>query len=148
MSKGNSKFRATGEVIGDYEYAPRSTGVYTQRRKVKWLWIDKAGAPVEDIYVKGFSMRAVYLLTRSNLNIPALEGYINSQLPGSGPAEPESYLLVIDEINRGDISKIFGELITLIEPDKRAGMTNAIEVRLPYSKEPLSVPANHTSSGR
>jgi 5-methylcytosine-specific restriction protein B len=142
VSKGNSRFRAIGEVTGDYEYAPRATGVYSHRRKVKWLWIDKAGAPVDDIYAKGFSMRSVYLMTRSDLNIPALEGYINSQLPGSAPAAPEPYVLVIDEINRGNISKIFGELITLIEPDKRAGQPNAIEVRLPYSKEPFSVPAN------
>lgn len=142
VSKGNSKFRAIGEVTGDYEYAPRESGVYSHRRKVNWLWIDKAGAPVDDIYAKGFSMRAVYLMTPGDLNIRALESYINSQLPGAGPAEPESYVLIIDEINRGNISKIFGELITLIEPDKRAGMPNAIEVRLPYSKEPFSVPAN------
>lgn len=142
VSKGNSKFRAVGEVTGDYEYAPRESGVYSHRRKVNWLWIDKAGAPVDDIYAKGFSMRAVYLMTRGDLNIRALESYINSQLPGVGPTEPEPYVLIIDEINRGNISKIFGELITLIEPDKRAGMANGIEVRLPYSKEPFSVPAN------
>ncbi|MEW9305458.1 AAA family ATPase [Labrys neptuniae] len=142
VSKGNSKFRAVGEVTGDYEYAARESGVYPHRRKVNWLWIDKAGAPVDDIYAKGFSMRAVYLLARSDLIIPALEGYINGQLSGVGPAEPEPYVLIIDEINRGNISKIFGELITLIEPDKRSGMPNAIEVRLPYSKEAFSVPGN------
>lgn len=142
VSKGNTKFRAIGEVTGGYEYAPRETGLYSHRRKVKWLWIDNAGAPADDIYAKGFSMRSVYLLTRSDLNIPALEGYINSQLPGAGSATPEPYVLIIDEINRGNISKIFGELITLIEPDKRAGLPNAIEVRLPYSRDPFSVPAN------
>ena len=142
VSKGNSKFRAIGEIAGDYEYAPRESGVYSHRRKVNWLWIDKAGAPVEDIYAKGFSMRAVYLLTRAELNFPALEGYINSQPSGSEPSAPKPYVLIIDEINRGNISKIFGELITLIEPDKRAGQINAIEVRLPYSKEPFSVPPN------
>lgn len=142
VSKGNSKFRAIGEVDGDYEYAPRESGVYPHRRRVKWLWTDKAGAPVVDIYGKGFSMRAVYELTASELNTRALETYINSQLSGSTSLGPVPYVLIIDEINRGNISKIFGELITLIEPDKRQGMSNAIEVRLPYSKEPFSVPAN------
>jgi 5-methylcytosine-specific restriction protein B len=143
VSKGNLKFRAIGEITGDYQYVPRPSGVYSHRRKVDWLWVDPAGAPVDDILLgKNFSQRAIYELARGDVNIAALEGYIQSQLPGGGPAEPEPYVLIIDEINRGNISKIFGELITLIEPDKRAGMSNALEVRLPYSKTPFSVPSN------
>ncbi|MBB6425778.1 AAA family ATPase [Sphingopyxis sp. JAI128] len=143
VSKGNSLFRAIGVVEGDYEYRPRPEGSYAHRRKVKWLWTDREGVPVSEIYRRKFSMRSVYLLTKADLDIPALERYLNSQQSdAAATGTPDQFVLVIDEINRANISKVFGELITLLEPDKRLGQPNELKVRLPYSEDEFGVPSN------
>jgi len=140
-SKGNTLFRAIGEITGDYEFHPREDGRYAHRRAVRWMWIDREGVPVSEIYRHGFTQKSAYALTKSDLNIPALERYANSQ-QDAGSGGPEPFVLVIDEINRANISKVFGELITLLEADKRLGAANELKVRLPYSSDLFGVPAN------
>ena len=141
VSKGNGLFRAIGEFTGGYEFAPRPGGGYAHRRAVRWLWIDRDGVPVGEIYSRRFSMKSIYLLYDAELNVPALERYMNSQ-QHEGPSDPEPFVLIIDEINRANISKVFGELITLLEADKRLGQPNQLKVRLPYSGDEFGVPSN------
>lgn len=89
-----------------------------------------------------------YLKTGEALDWPSytksLSKYIVDKFGYSQSEESvdKKFVIIIDEINRGNVSKIFGELITLIEDSKRAGKSEAITALLPYSKEEFSVPDN------
>jgi 5-methylcytosine-specific restriction protein B len=140
---------AVGVVTGDYRYEQITpTGVrgdYKHVRPVKWLYRDLQLSilPLNDD--KQFTLKTVYLMERFSWG--DLLAYL--QKSGVQPVEPSKsgekrkpHVLIIDEINRGNISRIFGELITLIEPSKREGRNEALSVDLPYSKRPFSVPDN------
>ena len=140
ISNGNQFLRAIGRVTGDYEYKGDSPIRYYQFRKVEWLLKD-VNIPVDELYRKGFSQASIYQLDKKQIKKDFFVKAAAQPIPSS-TTKPKKYVLIIDEINRGNVSSIFGELITLIEDDKRAGRNEALEILLPYSGEKFSIPAN------
>lgn len=118
--KGNLKLW-TGKKENEY----KSQGVLTRENILRAISGEKVFEGWE-----GYSQSVItYLKDECGLNITQNSGTKN-------------YILIIDEINRGNVSKIFGELISLLEADKRAGGDHPLTVTLPYSKKPFSVPSN------
>lgn len=142
VSDGNFKFRAIGEVSGDYQFKshPDFPGDYSQMRPVKWLRQYQPSLPHTELLNGQFSQMTLYELRSPTLDGEKLKSLLSTRLQTG--AEDGARVLIIDEINRGNISRIFGELITLIEPSKRAGAEEALSVVLPYSKQSFSVPNN------
>lgn len=142
ISYGNKKARAIGKITGEYSYKAESPIAYSQFRSVQWLYTDtEASLPVQSILrEKVFSQQTVYMFNNHDINMESMQELVSGSSRQSG--QDQQFVLVIDEINRGNISKIFGELITLIEPDKRMGQRNEIPVHLPYSGDRLRVPSN------
>jgi 5-methylcytosine-specific restriction enzyme B len=136
VSDGNRKFRAIGRITGEYQ--PPSIDDIGQRRTVDWLVTYDESLPREKILNGVFSQKTLYQIGERNLKIDAFK----ELLSGHHESTIEDYVLIVDEINRGNISKILGELITLLEPDKRLGEENELRASLPYSGEEFSVPSN------
>lgn len=145
VSDGNSKFRAIGQIIGQYKHLPRDDedDEFSQSRSVRWLKVFDPSTACSAIMNKNFMMKAIYRLGSEVIDRNKLRQLLTTKVSDSHvQKEPHARVLIIDEINRGNISRIFGELITLIEPSKRAGNGEALSVLLPYSKEPFSIPNN------
>lgn len=141
LSDGRDRLRAVGELIGEYYFAPDAE-FHPHRRKVRWLWKDDAGVERSKFYPNGFRQHAVYKLDQKLIDWDALDEIVFGTDFEELGANARSYVLVIDEINRANISKVFGELITLLEPDKRLGSENEIRLMLPYSGRSFGVPKN------
>lgn len=137
---GQQTIRMIGVITGGYRYDAKHSR-YKQRREVQWF--KELAYPINIHAYNGYknlTMKTVYQLNR--VSIPDVLEIItmNSKEKQSydDKKEIKPYYMIVDEINRGNIAKIFGELITLIEQDKRG----RLKVVLPYSKKEFTVPAN------
>lgn len=145
----NSKtsIEAVGVVVGEYQFVAEGLPTnedYCHQRKVKWLCKDISIDLKKLNDDTSFDLKTCTPLNRISVtNLLVNLAQENVWLDESQIAVVrKNYVLIIDEINRGNISKIFGELITLIEPSKRQGQLESIELTLPYSGRLFSVPDN------
>ena len=133
---------AIGVVTGDYEWHDEFSG-YKRLRKVNWLWVAKDEK--ENIrkinHDCGMVLSTVY---RLKIDLTDILSLVRKHRPKDATLANDSspFVFVIDEINRGNISKIFGELITLVEPSKRLGAVEETKAKLPYSGDDFGVPSN------
>ena len=130
---------AIGVVTGEYEWHNEYEH-YKRLRKVNWL-VKGIREDISEANGSSMTLPSVY---RMNITLADVMAIVSKYSKGTDEVQEngKNYVFIIDEINRGNISKIFGELITLIEPTKRLGQEEGTNVRLPYSKKPFGVPDN------
>lgn len=131
---------AIGVVTSEYKWN-NDFPQYKRYREVKWL---AKGLNHNILKINNgtkFTLGTVYQL--NNMSLKDVLDIVDEQEQVTSYKDNDKlYILIIDEINRGDVSKIFGELITLIEEDKRVGNKYQMKTTLPYSKESFGVPNN------
>ena len=131
---------AIGVVVGDYEFDD-SLPNYKRVRRVNWLVKNINENIVEMNEGKTMTLGTVYRL--NSITLDNVKSILEKYNTSSKMEENDKvYVMVIDELNRGNVSKVFGELITLLEADKRKGRINAESVVLPYSKKAFHIPNN------
>ncbi|MBQ7675446.1 MAG: AAA family ATPase [Campylobacter sp.] len=129
ISYGNTKIRAIARVTGEYEKIDDEIMEdFVQTRKVEWIFLPNEPFSYNKILNKKLSQMSIYKI-KNNVKFDDLRELFNKDETKTS----KKYILIIDEINRGNISKIFGELITLIEESKRIGNSEELRVALPYS---------------
>ena len=131
---------AIGVVTGDYEWH-NEYDHYKRLRNVNWI-VKGIQANITEINNGStLTLSSVYKL---NIALTDVMDIITKYAPTTTEVseKKKNYVFVIDEINRGNISKIFGELITLIESTKRIGQPESTKARLPYSQQLFGVPDN------
>lgn len=131
---------AIGVVTSEYKWN-NDFPQYKRYREVKWLAKGLNHNILEINNGTKFTLGTVYQLNNMSLK-DVLDIVDEQEQVTSYKDNDKPYILIIDEINRGDVSKIFGELITLIEEDKRIGNKYQMKTTLPYSKESFGVPNN------
>ncbi len=128
--------KGIAKITGDYFYNSDIENGH-QQRKVDWIR-KNINISSDSIYNSKFVSPTITGMFNDKINWDTFLNLINNK----NNSKSSNAVLVIDEINRGDVSKIFGELITLIEEDKRIGKKHQMTVTLPYSREPFGVPNN------
>lgn len=130
---------AIGVIADEYEWVDTYADDYKRRRKVNWLVKDIRENIRQLNGGKKLTLSTVYRLNQMALSdvLEIVRKYRPQQQIDTG-----NRVFIIDEINRGNISRIFGELITLIEGSKRLGRAEGMKVVLPYSRKLFGVPEN------